>query len=75
MPGHQRRAVPPAQGAGRPARRLHVRGRRRPVDLRLARRETRTTCCRSAPTTPRCRSSSSNRTTAAAIACCARRTR
>ena len=41
VPGHQRRAVPPAEGAGRAARRFHLRRRRRPVDLRLARRQSR----------------------------------
>ena len=41
MPGHQRRAVPPAEGAGRPERPVHLRRRRRPVDLRLARRQSR----------------------------------
>ena len=40
-PGHQRRAVRTAEGAGRRARRLHRRGRRRPEHLRLARRHHR----------------------------------
>ena len=39
IPGHQRRPVPAAAGAGRRSARLHRRGRRRPVDLRLARRD------------------------------------
>ena len=39
VPGHQRRAISPAQGDRRAARPVHLRGRRRPVDLRLARRQ------------------------------------
>lgn len=41
IPGHQRHAVRGAEGACRRARALHSGGRRRPVDLRLARRDAR----------------------------------
>ena len=43
VPGHQRRAVRAAEGAGRPAsaRAVHRGGRRRPEHLRLARRDHR----------------------------------
>ncbi len=38
IPGHQRHPIRSAEAAGRRARPLHRGGRRRPVDLRLARR-------------------------------------
>ena len=75
MPGHQRRAIPAAESAGRAARQLHLRGRRRPEHLRLARRQSGKPVAAGAATIRRCKWSSSNRTTAAATACCARPTR
>ena len=41
MPGYESRAIPPAQIAGGRTRCVHLRRRRRPVDLRLARRQSR----------------------------------
>ena len=65
VPGHQRRAVPPAQGAGR------RRAARSPASATTTSRSTPgaaptpTTCCSWRATIRRCRSSSWSRTTAA----------
>jgi hypothetical protein len=75
IPGHQRHAVRGAQAPGGRTRPLHGRGRRRPVDLRLARRHAgqpeEASCRRIFPNS---RSSSWSRTTAPPAPSCARPT-
>ena len=76
IPGHQRHAVRSAQAAGGRQRRgaLHRRGRRRPVDLRLARRHAGQPEAPAAGLSRSSRSSSWSRTTAPPAPSCARPT-
>ena len=64
VPGHQHEPVPHRQGPGRPPPQSLRGGRRRPVDLRLARGRARRTSCGSRSTGPRPRSSGWRPTTA-----------